>query len=188
MILKDVLLEDIDYSEVYKDFNNTLTLVFSKEYLKKIQSVLTKSILIKEKDFKSPDKASYVVGRTIYINKPIFERLSSAQKTKYLLHEYIHVIQNTKNFFVLRAFKEVFELGKSLYKIMRKNLEGSVSEFLVGFKSKIGDPKIEVISYLMNGDIDWTKMSKNGKIEFIEALNNSGMFNLKSSFWKERLL
>jgi len=188
MKLYEYLQEDLDLSELHRDFGKALKQVFSEEYLNKIQSVIKRNIVIKEKDFKNPSKAAYVEGRTIFVNKPVFDRLSSKERVKYLMHEFIHIMQNTKNFFVVRAFEEVYDLGDELYKIVKRNLKGSIGEFLTGAKNKISSPKYEIISYLMNGDIDWTQLTMDGKREFIIALNNSKMFRLNTVFWKERLL
>lgn len=186
MVLHDYLLEDMQL-ELHKDFGNALLQVFSSNYLVKIKDNLKKNIQIKEKDFKDPSKVAYVEGKTIYVNKPIFDNLSQKDRTKYLMHEFIHIMQNVRNFFILKTFKEVFDLGKELYSIAKKHTSGHISEFLTGQKQKIGNPKLEIISYLMNGDINWSKISKEGKVEFLEALNESNIFNLRTSFWRERL-
>lgn len=190
MKMSDIIKEDLDHREMYDDFKNSLSLVFSDAYLNKINHVLRKNIKIKEKDFNDPSKASYVSGRTIFINTPVFEKLNPKQRTDYLLHEFIHVIQNTRNFFVLKAFKEVFDLGNDLYKIARRYTKrGGVEEFLTGNRrSKIGNPRLEIVSYLMNGSLDWTVMSDKGREKFIETLKNTGMFNLRSPFWNKRLI
>lgn len=190
MRMDEILNEDLNHKEMYDDFMSSLRLVFSEAYLNKIKSIMKKDIRIKSKDFGKPDKSAYTVGRTIYINTPIFERLDPKQRTDILLHEFIHVIQNTKNFFILRAFKEVFTLGNELYKIAERHIKnGSLSEFLTGSKTaKIGNPKTEIVGYLMNGAIDWTVISEKGRERFIAALDKSGMFNLKSDFWHKRLI
>lgn len=186
MVLYDYLLEDLQL-DIHRDFGNALLQVFSPDYLVKIKSKLKKNITIKEKDFKDPSNVAYVEGKTIYVNKPIFDRLSQKEKVKYLMHEFIHIMQNTKNFFVLKTFKEVFDLGSTLYSITKKHLTGTLAEFLTGKDQKITNPKYEVISYLMNGDIDWSRISEKGRKQFIEALHASKIFNLRTSFWRERL-
>ncbi len=174
--------------EIDKDFGIALVQVFSQEYLVKIKNNLKKNITIKLKDFKDPGKVAYVEGKTIYVNSPVFETLSQKEKTEYLMHEFIHIMQNTKNFLILRTFKEVFNLGSSLFKIVRNEVIGTLGEFLTGENKKITNPKYEIISYLMNGKIDWTKITKEGKEQFVRQLVDSGLFNLRSGFWKERLM
>lgn len=186
MTFYDYILEDLQL-DINRDFGNALLQVYSPEYLSKIKEKLKKNIKIKEKNFRDPSKAAYTEGKTIYINKPVFETLSKKERTKYFMHEFVHIMQNTKNFFIFKTFKEVYNLGKVLYGIVKENVKGDISEFLTGSKQKIGNPKLEIISYLMNGDINWNKISKLGRQQFIEALQKSNIFNLKSSFWKERL-
>ena len=186
MVLYDYLLEDMQL-EIHKDFGNALLQVFSPAYLTKIKENLKKNIRIKEKDFKDPSRVAYVEGKTIYVNKPIFDSLSQKDRTNYLMHEFIHIMQNIRNFFILKTFKEVFNLGKELYAISKEHVDGHISEFLTGKKQKVGNPKLEIISYLMNGNINWSKMSKEGKERFIKSLDDSNIFNLRTSFWRERL-
>lgn len=173
--------------DIHKSFLNSLMQVFSFEYLEKMGKNIKKNIVIKEKDFKNPDKAAYTEGRTIYVNQPVFERMGEKEKTNLILHEFIHIMQNTRNFFILKAFKEVFELGSVLYKIIRKNLKGDLGEFLTGRKQRISNPRLEIISYLMNGEINWQMMDRKGREEFVEALVSSGIFNMETKFWRERL-
>ena len=45
----------------------------------------------------------------------------------------------------------------------------------------------EALAYFMNGKMDWSKISLEGKKEILNLLNSSNIFNLKSNFWKNRL-
>lgn len=182
-------ISDTELYDVQESFLNALVQVFSLKYIKRLdEKIVKKDIRFVEKDFKDPSKAAYTVGRTIYVNEPVFDKLTTKERTKYLLHEFVHVMQNTKNFFVFKTFKEVYEVGASLNKIVKKHLIGSLGEFLTGSKQKVSSPKYEVISYLMNGDIDWTQITPEGRSEFVKTLGNSGIFNLSTKFWEERLL
>lgn len=182
----EYLPEDFDFDELHRDFGRALSQVFSPKYLNKVQRVIKKNILIKSKDFKDPSKVAYVVGRTIYVNSPVFDRLSSKDRVNYLLHELIHILQNTKNFLIFKAFKEVFDLGKVVYKIIRKNLKGNLNIFLTGSSERVSNAKLEVISYFMNGSLDWTQLEPKGREEILNAFIKSEMFNLESKFWKDR--
>lgn len=183
----DEALSYQEMKEVQQEFFNTLTQVFTTEYLGKVKFDFIKNIRFVEKDFKDPSKTAYTEGRTIYVNEPIFDRLTKKERAKYLLHEFIHIMQNTKNFLIFRTFKEVYEVGVKLYRVLRKHLTGDLGSFLTGRKQKLSSPKYEVISYLMNGDIDWTQLSEKGKVEFVKVLSQSGIFNLKTRFWADRL-
>ena len=184
-IIEELNAEELDQAR--KHFTAALIQIFSPEYLKKIKKTLKKDIHIKQKDFKDPSKAAYTEGRTIYINEPIFDRLSQTERVNFILHEFIHVMQNTKNFFIMRTFKEVYNVGNELYKSIKKNLDGDLGEFLTGRKQKITSPKYEVISYLMNNSLNWQMLYPEGKKEIINIIIRSGIFNTSSKFWQERL-
>jgi len=186
MILHDNINEAKELS-LEKNFANSLLQVFSVSFIKKIEDKIHKNIKVKIKDLKDPSKAAYTIGKTIYINENIFNRLSEKEKTKYLLHEFIHVLQNKKNFYVFKTFKEVYELGNSLYKTIYKYSKKPVSFFLIGRKEKIQNIKLEIIPYLINNSINWEILGEKGKKEFVQKLQDSKMFNLNSSFWRERI-
>jgi hypothetical protein len=193
MRLNDFLIEakTEEGEELEKAFGQALLKVFNPAYLPKIKKNISKDIKIKKKDFKNPNAVAYTKGRTIYVNEPIFEKLDMKDKVKYLLHEFIHIMQNTSNFVVIRAFKEIFNLADKLYPIVKKNITKPLPFFLTGKNQSLGtNPKYikyEIISYLMNGDIRWDAISKKGYLEFMDVLRKSRVFNLNSDFWVKRI-
>jgi len=173
--------------EIEKVFNLALKQVFSSEYLTKVEEAINKRIKIKEKTGK-PGVVAWVVGTTIYINKQEFYARNIKQQIKYLLHEFLHVLHNSKSFVFFKKFKEVDILSKRLWFIIKKyttepgdflNKKGGVPRHLLN--------KQESLSYLMNDSMDWKQMKPGGKAMFIKALDDSKVFNLKHQFWKTRL-
>ena len=116
-----------------------------------------------------------------------FNKLGMDKKISYLLHEFIHILQLSKSFFILKKFKEIHELSNILDRIVKNNLTKKYSIFLTGRNLNLGEEKYEIISYLMNDSIDWSAITPQGKKQFIEALRSSRLFNLNSSFWIKRL-
>jgi hypothetical protein len=112
-------------------------------------------------------------------------------KVRYLLHEFIHIMQNTRNFMVIRSFKEVYDLADKLWPVVKKNLTKPLAVFLTGKNQSLGTNerylKYELISYLMNNDIRWDVITKEGHQKFIEILREENIFNLNSDFWVKRL-
>lgn len=193
MKLNDFLIEakTEEGEELEQAFGQALLKVFNPAYLPKIKKHMGKDIIIKKKDFKNPNAVAYTKGRTIYVNEPIFGKLPMKDKVRYLLHEFIHVMQNTSNFMVVRAFKEVYDIADELYPIVKKHITKPLPFFLTGKNQSLGtNPKYikyEILSYLMNGDIRWDAISKEGYQQFIETLRKHRVFNLNSDFWVKRI-
>lgn len=168
-------------------FNHALQQVFSKQYLSKIESVLAKKIKLKEKVSKNTDVVAWVEGTTIYVNKPEFEKRDGKSKVKYLLHEFMHVLNNSKSFFIIKSFKEINDLSEKLWTITKKEAKDP-GLFLAGRSiPKHLLNKQEALSYLMNDKVQWKNISPKGKEEFQKALKDAGVFNLGNQFWKNRL-
>jgi len=188
MNLEDYLLEvelgqDSSLSEI---FNVALTQVFSQEYLKKINSVLKKRIGLKYISERE-DINAYNKGNVIYVNKNNFEKLDSKQQVRTLLHEFIHILQNSKKFLIFfRQFKEIHNLSKELGKIVKNSLIEPISVFLNSRYVKALDTDYEIIPYLMSGNINWKAISPAGRRDIKIALKNSGIFNLHHQFWVKR--
>lgn len=128
------------------------------------------------------------IGTKIYVNKQIFYSKNKADQIRFLLHEFMHVLMNKKSFLIQRQFKELHDLSQELYEIVKKSLVKPMSVFLTGEEQKIPTMDTqEIISYLMNGKINFNALSLEGKRKFIKTLLNSGIFNLQSNFWKRRL-
>jgi hypothetical protein len=176
---KDAELESI--------FNLALKEVFSAEYLSKIDSTIKKRVKVKEKINHRTNVVAWVEGTTIYVNKPQFYARDKASQIKYLLHEFMHVLMNSKSFFVINKFKEVKNLSELLWTIIKKHTDDP-GKFLTGTsqkKSMLNSQ--EALSYLMNDKIKWSAMSPVGIRFFKKTISDSKLFNTGSRFWKSRL-
>jgi predicted metal-dependent peptidase len=153
----------------------------------KINSFVKNRIEIKS----APQKENIVAwnnGSTIYVNSNVFYKKSKTEQMKYLLHEFIHLLQNKRNFMVSKTFPEIHKLGEDLYEIVSKNLVGSMAEFLTGRNQNLPTKdEYEILAYLMNGKVDFDALNNKGKKEFVNELYNCGLFNIKSPFWQKRL-
>ena len=182
--------------EVNKLFSKVLKKVFNVFYLQKIEDNIKKRIKIVSKNMSEKEYA-YVYPTNpnrIYINSRFFEpgsedELEENQKIKILLHEFTHSLQLNRKFFFFRNFKQINEVGKRIRPIINK-YSPDPSYFLTGRKRlNIGAAGIknEVLPYLMTNSIKWDGIKNPGKELVIKELRRSGIFNLSSSFWRERL-
>jgi predicted metal-dependent peptidase len=193
MKLKDFILEakTPEGEELEVAMGQALLQIFTQGYLQKIKEHFKDDILIRKKDFKNNNAVAYVKGRTIYVNQPVFDKLPMKEKIKYLLHEFIHVMQNTTNKVVIKSFKEVYDLAEQIYPIIKKNLKKPISVFLTGKNQSLGTKqnliKYELIPYLMNNKIRWDAITPEAKNEIIGEIRKSRIFNLNSAFWAERI-
>lgn len=196
MKLRDFITEaKTEEGQTIEDaFVEALKNVFTSAYLSKIQKRIGDDILIKKKDFGNPNAIAYTKGRTIYVNDPVFGKLPMKEKTKHLLHEFIHVMQNTNNKMVVRSFKEVYDLADQIWPIVTKHLDkdSDIALFLTGKRQSLGTSKkylkYEVIAYLMNSQkIRWDLIPDEAHKQIIDVLRKSRVFNLNSEFWIKRL-
>jgi hypothetical protein len=126
-------------------------------------------------------------NNTIYINSSVFENKSQEKKISTLLHEFMHVLQNSK-FLFTKNFAKLNEINQELYSVIQKEVSSPLSQFLTSSKvSLLSSTFEEVLPYIMSGTIDWSLISKRGKIAFINVLKNSNVFNMNTKFWKEIL-
>jgi hypothetical protein len=168
-------------------FNEAIKEVFSSAYFNKIEKDLAKKIGMKKVKLKDNKVAAYTMGSTIYVNEPYFESISPKKQMDYLLHEFIHILQKSKKFFLLSSFKELNSLGIKLWKIVKKESKNP-GKFLTNKDTPSHlINKYEVIAYLMNNSINWNEISSDGRRQFKNLLKSSGLFNLSSNFWKKRL-
>ena len=193
MRLTDLLMEarTEEGRELEQAIANALKKVFKGQYIAKIQKKIGDDIVIKKKDFGNKNAVAYTKGRTIYVNETVFDKMEMKDKVRYLLHEFIHIMQNTRNFMVVRSFKEVYDLADKLWPVVKKNLTKPLAVFLTGRNQSLGTNerylKYELISYLMNGQIRWSALTDKGRQQFIEILREENIFNLNSDFWIKRL-
>ena len=190
-LLKELLLE-VELSGTEKNtenlFNYALNQVYAPHYIDKINSFIRNRIFIKEAESPKPNIVAWNNGSTIFINKPVFYEKTKTDQIQYLLHEFTHVMQNKRNFMITKTFPELHKLGEELYEIAQKNLQGTMAEFLTGHDQKLPThDEYEIVAYLMNGKIEWSALTNKGRKEFVNALYNSGIFNMRSNFWKHRI-
>lgn len=173
--------------EVENYFNLALKQVFSKSYLSKIEKTINNKVKFKEKVNKNPDVVAWAQGTTIYVNRPEFEKRDAKSKIKYLLHEFLHILNNSRSFIIVKQFKEINELSKKLWSITKKHAKDP-GLFLAGrsIKGSFLNNQ-EALSYLMNDKINWKAISPEGAKLFKQALKDSGVFNIEHEFWKKRL-
>jgi len=173
--------------ELQNFFNMAIKQVFSAQYVQKIDRILKRSIRIKEKSERPGVVAFNDGGSTIFINPDEFYKREKKVQIKYILHEFIHILQRKKGF-ILRKFKEMKKVTNELNSVLNKYLKKPLSVFLTGKNQKLGaGAKWEILSYFMNDSINWGAISSEGKAAIIKVLQNSQIFNLNHPFWKKRL-
>ena len=98
------------------------------------------------------------------------------------MHEMFHVLNNTGK------FPELAVLNKKLLTIVANSVEKeNIAEFLTGKKQNIhSDWRGEVINYLCNNSIKWDLALGTTKEAYQETLAESGLFNMKSTWWRKR--
>lgn len=177
-----------DNNKLSSLFNDSLKQVFRPYYIRRIDNALKKKIKLKETTHKNPNVIAYSVGRAIYINKNTFYNLDRKEQIKYLLHEFLHILQNNRRFLFFKGFNEINVLTNRLYKIAKEHLVKPFVIFLTGRNINVGPGgKHEIIAYLMNNSIDWSALDQKGKRLFKEEMRRPGIFNLQHQFWNKRL-
>lgn len=188
MKYREYIEEDIkDASEELNDaFNSALKEVFTKQYLYRIKNFLRDYIFLRETEMEQ-NVVAYNVGSKIYINKNEFYNYPPKEQSKYILHEFIHVLQR-KGGFLFYRFKDIRVLTLKIHEILKEHLTQPLSVFLTGKNQDLGSSgKWEVLSYFMNDSINWQAISSTGKNQILIELKSSGIFNTESQFWKKRL-
>lgn len=176
--------------EINQIFNLALKQVFSQSYISKIENTIKKTIKIKEQDLPGEAVAASK-GNIIYIDKEEFNKKEKNIQVLYLIHEFLHLLQQNRSFFMISKFKELNDLGKNLKKIITKNLLKPMNVFLSGKNMRLGSSsqiKKEIIPYLILNSIDWKAITEKGKQEVWETLRRSGMFNTAHGFWNKRFI
>ena len=168
-------------------FNNALKEVFSSSYMNKIDSLI-KKINIKTYSNASDKVVAYVNSgnnKEIFVNRYYFDSLPKERKIEFLLHEFFHILQQTKSFIFIRRFKDLIELDNALEKEIPRYLNSTLSEFLTGQARKISS-RFEVLPYIVGTrTADWSSISKEGKKYIEETLKNSGIFNTSSKYFRD---
>jgi hypothetical protein len=100
----------------------------------------------------------------------------------YIMHEMFHVLNNTGR------FPELSALNKKICSVVNNGVQrGKESEFFTGKHQNLhSDWRGEVINYLCNNSINWDVAIPGTKLAYKTLLEQSGLFNMNSSFWKKR--
>jgi hypothetical protein len=169
-------------------FDIALEEVFSKSYLSKIRSKIKKDVFDEKEMGREGEVSSNFFGNVrIKINPKALKNKNMYQKIGLLMHEFMHYLQESKSFFIVRKFKEVNNLTEKLYMIAKENLvaKKSLKDFLPRNASVVS--KFEVIAYFIDDGLNWKVLTDRGRKEFLNAIVNSGIFNLSSKFIKNIL-
>lgn len=168
-------------------FNNALKEVFSSSYMNKIDTIL-KRIEIKPYSKASEKVVAYVNAgnnKNIFVNRYYFDDLPKEKKIEFLLHEFFHILQQTKSFIFFRRFKDLIELDERLEREIPRYLNAPMSEFLTGQKNRKISTRLEVLPYIIGTrTADWSCISKEGKKYIRDVLTSSGLFNINSNYFK----
>lgn len=187
LLLNEVELETKD-KQLNILFDNYLSQVFSPSFKKRIDETLKDRISFKEVVDKTKNVVAYTMGNTIYINSPVFYSKNINKGILFLLHEFIHILQNSKSFFIINKFNDIKNTEAQLYSLVQKNLIKPYSVFLTGKNQNLhSSGKDEVLTYQMNNSIDWSAVKEGTKEKYIQILKQSKLFNLNSNFWKKRI-
>lgn len=186
MNLDDFLLEQQSKinPSIMDFFSSFMNQVFTQGFLNKVEKFYPK-LDIKEVNNSNKNLAAYTNSyETIFVNKPVFDRLSKTEQASILLHEFLHVLQYKKN-------KEIRNLSVQVWKLLNKNKfpEAQMSQVVIGkmdIKNKFIN-KDEVLPYLMNEPLRWEYLKPNTNEELKELLKKSKVFQVDSRFWQERL-
>lgn len=186
LIINEVELETRD-KQLNILFDNYLSQVFSSSFKKKIDETLKDRISFKEVVDKTKNVVAYTIGNTIFVNSPVFYSKNRNKGILFLLHEFIHILQNSKSFFIVNKFNDIKTVEEQLYSLIQKNLTKPYSTFLTGKNQSLhSSGKDEILTYQMNDSIDWSAVKEGTKEQYIKILKQSGLFNLNSKFWQKR--
>lgn len=170
-------------------FDNTLKQIFSSAYYNKIENTLDK---IKLSYYNNPkDRAAAYIkegnNKIIYINRYFFDKFNREKKMEFLVHEFFHILQQTKSFIFEKKFKEIIELDSKISNAVLPYLNGSITSFLTGqVNHVVSKPDYEMLSYIIgNRSADWSKIGPKGKKIVQELIETSGIFNTSTDYWKK---
>lgn len=187
LLINEVELETKD-KQLNILFDNYLTQVFSPQFNKKINELLRDKIAFKETVDKNNNVVAWTQGNTIFVNSPVFYSKNRSKAILFILHEFIHVLQNSRSFFVISKFGDIKSLEEKLYALVKANLVKPYSQFLTGKEQSLhSSGKDEILSYQMNNSVDWSAVKPGTREQYKALLEQSGMFNLNSQFWKKRI-
>lgn len=172
-----------EIEKINKNFRKYVEQVFSKIFLKKIDRVFKKKLIVQEMNMESQANniVAITVGENIYLNMKLFKEYSTEKAMMYIIHELLHVLYNKKQFPEIRTvLKQLAEAT------MRRIPPDKINEFLTGKKQSIhSNPSLEYLSYCSNAAFKWSICPELKQI-YKDILSESGLFDMDSSFWKKR--
>ena len=165
---------------------------FSPSFIKEIEDKINKRLKIKEQNLGNGIEAATGSKSAIIINPIEFNKFTLKKQIGILLHEFIHVLQLSKRFFVFNKFKELKNLTNKLYNIVKGSLIKPFTFQMFLNRERAGTglgsgKEMEIIAYLMNDRLRWKAITPQGRKAFLQALKDSGLFNLNHEFWKQRI-
>jgi hypothetical protein len=181
----DVIKEELNISSdieiINKYFREYIEQVFNSVFLKKLDRVFKKPLLVQSFKQNSNVMALTSPDNVISVNTKMFLDLDRDKAMVYIIHELFHVLQNMSQFPEVRTVNRMLR-NKTLKKIPEKK----INEFLTGKEQDIhSNYNDEFLSYCSNAAFKW-ELSKELKEEYYNVLKQSGIFNLNSKWWKKR--
>lgn len=180
-----IFTEDLRINSGEKSLDNMfkqyMSNVFSPNFLSKINRQF--NVTLNLRDFRERSNVmAYTQGTKIYINKPLFYSTPKDKAMNYIMHELLHVLNNTGK------FPELSNVNKQLANIVAKSVDkDKISDFFTGKHQNIhSDWHGECINYLCNNSINWDVGIIGTKEAYKETLEESGLFNMKSVWWNKR--
>lgn len=169
-----------DIDNINSNFRKYLEQVFSELFLKKLDRVFKKPLII-EKFKEKTNVMALTVGTQISVNVERFKKLPEKRAMVYIIHELFHVLQNVPQ------FPEIKTLNKKLMnETMKYVKKEDIERFFTGKDQNIhSDYKDEFLSYCSNFAFDFS-LAPQLKDEYYKILNNTGYFNMSSDWWEER--
>jgi hypothetical protein len=158
-------------------FNNYLKQVFAPQFLKKIERIIKN---VTPGEFKDNSAVvAYTKGNKFFINTNQFYSKPRKESIVYLIHEFIHLLENNH-------LQDLLILEKKLYKLVKQNLKGDISLFLTNKKQDLHSDGIEAesLTYVVaNKSANWNYVKEGTKEKYVNLLRESGVFNLSSSYF-----
>ena len=193
-----------DNEMLNKLLDESLKKIFSKTFYSKIKKEITKKIKIREANLLDVITGRYAKNayafvspgplgtNTIYIERKYLHRKSKDFLVNIILHELLHIMQNSKRFlFFFNKFPELRQDSLVLEEIIKKNLKKDIDfEQFFGYNKgqNIGDGEFETIAHMIAPNkLRLGYLVSGGKKRLIKGIKSFNIFNLRSSFWKERL-
>ena len=166
---------DSEINKINRNFRKYIEQVFSPIFLKKIDRVFKKPLIVENFKENTNVMALTSPDNVISVNTKMFLSLPTERAMVYIIHELFHVLQN------MSQFPEVKKVNKLLgIKTLKRIPRQKVNEFLTGKSQDIhSDYKDEFLSYCSNAAFKWD-MAKELKAEYLNIIKLSGIFNLNS--------